>query len=85
MKQNDNMVHHVFVLYDMEVGRRKELHLELANEENDSLGCSWIDLYDLTEDNASPVILKLLQEIENEFADSLLNASRYENWIVKEK
>ncbi|MBC1984482.1 NUDIX hydrolase [Listeria booriae] len=85
VKQNDKTVHHVFVLYDMEVGRRKELHLELENEENDSLGCSWVDLHDLTKDNASPVILKLLQEIENEFADSVLNASSYENWVVKEK
>ncbi|MBC1492277.1 NUDIX domain-containing protein [Listeria booriae] len=83
VKQNDNMVHHVFVLYDMEVGQRKELHLELESEENDSLGCSLVDLHDLTKDNASPVILKLLQEIENEFADSVLNASSYENWIVK--
>lgn len=85
MKQNDKTVHHVFVLYDMEVGQRKDLHLELENEENDSLGCSLVDLHDLTKDNASPVILQLLQEIENEFADSVLNASSYENWIVKEK
>ncbi|MBC2180582.1 NUDIX hydrolase [Listeria booriae] len=85
VQQNDKTVHHVFVLYDMEVEQRKELHLELENEENDSLGCSWVDLHDLTKDNASPVILKLLQEIENEFADSVLNASSYENWIVKEK
>lgn len=84
VKQNDDTVHNVFVLYDMEVEQRKQFHLELENEENDSSGCLWLDLHNLNVDNASPIILKLLQEIESECGD-VLNASSYENWIVKEE
>ncbi|MGX7418486.1 NUDIX hydrolase [Carnobacterium gallinarum] len=60
---NQNLVHHVFVLYDIEV-KEQEHRFEVV-EENDSLGSLWIELDSLTIANSSPVILKLIEEFKS--------------------
>ncbi len=76
-------VHHIMVFYDVvaDTTRIKSLPKVLADGLNDSDGVIWKKLEDLNEDNSSPLILKIKEEVaqENEM-------EKYENfdWIVNE-
>ena len=74
-------MHHVFVLYDIDV---KQNQLKLEAEINDYLGSTWIEIDHLNIENSSPVVLNLLEEIGNVDSTKLLNVSQYGNWVVKE-
>ena len=50
------------------------------SEINDSKGICWVKLNCLTENNSSPVILKLKQEINKE--KNFLDKVKYNNWKI---
>ncbi len=50
------------------------------DELNDSSGIYWIDLEKLDISNASPVILKLVQELSND--EAILDKVVYNNWKI---
>lgn len=84
IKQQTQVVHHVFVLYDIDVRQEKQNQLKLGDEINDSLGHAWVEIDRLNIENSSPVIVKLLEEIENEDLTKVLNISQHDSWVVKE-
>ena len=53
---------------------------KLVDELNDSSGIYWIDLEKLDISNASPVILKLVQELSND--EAILEKVVYNNWKI---
>lgn len=78
------MVHHVFALYDVELSNSYEpIAHDVADGQNDSDGAYWIDLHRLHEFNASPLILKVIDEIENK--KNVLEKSIFETWKVYKK
>ena len=74
--------HHMMVFYDVEIEtyRSKEIQTFLGNEKNDSAGIYWMDISGLNITNASPLLLKLKQEIMND--DNLLEKTKYKSWKI---
>lgn len=76
------MVHHVMALYDVEMN---ESAPQVTTSEavsygvNDSLGYIWMDIQELTEENASPLVLKVKSEL---LGLPELDKSSYMNWKV---
>ena len=70
------------VFYDVDINvEQKDVVLEkLVDELNDSSGIYWIDLEKLDISNASPVILKLVQELSND--EAILEKVVYNNWKI---
>ena len=58
----------MMVFYDVEIEtyQSKEIQTFLGNEKNDSAGIHWMDISELNITNASPLLLKLKQEILND-------------------
>lgn len=73
-------VHHLFAVYDIQVDTQTQADIfhDLGTEENDSRGIFWIDINELTIDNTSPLILRVLEQKET------FEAERYTQWIVLE-
>ncbi|MDK7165156.1 NUDIX hydrolase [Lactobacillus iners] len=81
VKLNDKQkVHHIFGLYDVELEKKENFKKieEIINcsEINDSLGEEWVDISELNEKNASPLILKALEKNEN------FKAKKYYEWKI---
>ena len=74
VEETNRMVHHIMVFYDVDV------NFEQQDEVNDSSGIYWIDLEKLDISNASPVILKLVQELSND--EAILEKVVYNNWKI---
>ncbi len=76
-KGEQETVHHIFAVYDIEISdvpiQKLASHLE-TGEINDSKGVEWVELDQLTPQNASPLILKLL--------DPHLKASYFLDWEI---
>ena len=70
----------VFYDVDIETYRSKEIQTFLANDKNDSAGIYWMDISGLNITNASPLLLKLKQEIMND--DNLLEKTKYKSWKI---
>ena len=72
----------MMVFYDVEIetNRSKEIQTFLGNEKNDSVGIYWMDISGLNITNASPLLLKLKQEIMND--DNLLEKTKYKSWKI---
>ena len=70
------------VFYDVEVNlNEQDVVLEkLEDELNDSSGLYWIDLKELDISNASPLILKLKQELGND--ETVYEKAVYKNWEI---
>jgi len=70
------------VFYDVDVNfeQQDEVLEKLVDELNDSSGIYWIDLEKLDISNASPVILKLVQELSND--EAILEKVVYNNWKI---
>ena len=70
------------VFYDVDVNfeQQDEVLEKLVDELNDSSGIYWIDLEKLAISNASPVILKLVQELSND--EAILEKVVYNNWKI---
>ena len=73
----------MMVFYDVEIEshQSKEIQTILGNEKNDSAGIYWLDIYELDISNASPLLLKLKQEVMSD--DNLLEKTEYKSWEVK--
>jgi len=73
-------VHHIFGIYDVKlekINNSEEVRKYInCGEINDSLGEEWVAIKDLTEQNSSPLILKVL-EMQREF-----QAKRYDEWKI---
>ena len=82
VEETNRTVHHIMVFYDVDINvEQKDVVLEkLVDELNDSSGIYWIDLEKLDISNASPVILKLVQELSND--EAILEKVVYNNWKI---
>ena len=81
----DFAVHHIMAFYDIVLdfeGSQKSLPQEVLDGSNDSANTIWISLEQLTEENASPLVLKVKAELRG-FPE--LELTSYKNWNVKER
>ena len=79
----DFAVHHIMAFYDIVLdfeGSQKSLSHEVLDGSNDSANAIWISLEQLTEENASPLVLKVKAELLG-FPE--LELISYKNWKVK--
>ncbi len=79
------MVHHVMALYDVEMNESapQVTILEAVSDgANDSLGYIWMDIQEITEENASPLVLKVKSELLG-FPE--LDKTSYMNWKVNDE
>ena len=72
----------MMVFYDGEIEtyQSKEIQTFLGNEKNDSAGIYWMDISELNITNASPLLLKLKQEILND--SNILEKIEYKSWSI---
>ena len=78
-------VHHIMAFYDIVVdfeGPQQSLPQEVLDGTNDSANAVWLNVEDITEDNGSPLVLKVKAELGG-FPE--LDMTSYRNWKVKEK
>ena len=69
------------VVLDFE-SSQKSLPQEVLDGSNDSANAIWLPLEQITEENASPLVLKVKAELRG-FPE--LDKTSYMNWKVKEK
>ena len=77
------MVHHVMALYDVEMDEdapQVTISKAVSDGINDSFGYIWMDIQEITEENASPLVLKVKSELLG-FPE--LDKTSYMNWRVK--
>lgn len=81
----DFAVHHIMAFYDIvldfEHSQRLIAH-EVYDGSNDSANAIWLNLEEITQENASPLLLKVKTELRG-FPD--LDMTSYKNWKVKER
>ena len=72
----------MMVFYDVEIEtyQSKEIQTFLGNEKNDFTGIYWMDISELNITNASPLLLKLKQEILND--SNILEKIEYKSWKI---
>ena len=64
----------------MNDNKRKDI-LELVHDgKNDSEGAVWVEFSEFTFENASPLILKIMEEFYN--TENLLETKIYEKWNI---
>ena len=82
VEESNRTVHHIMVFYDVDINvEQQDVVLEILDDElNDSSGIYWINLEKLDISNASPVILKLVQELSND--EAILEKVVYNNWKI---
>ena len=81
----DFAVHHIMAFYDIELdfeGPQKSLPHEVLDGSNDSAKAIWLPLEQITEENASPLVLKVKAELRG-FPE--LDKTSYMNWKVKDE
>ncbi|EGU69354.1 hydrolase, NUDIX family [Streptococcus australis ATCC 700641] len=79
----DFAVHHIMAFYDIVLDfedSQKSLPHEVLDGSNDSANAIWLPLEQMTEENASPLVLKVKAELRG-FPE--LELTRYKNWKVK--
>ena len=79
----DFAVHHIMAFYDIVLdfeGSQKSLPHEVLGGSNDSAKAIWLNLEEITADNASPLVLKVKVELLG-FPE--LELTSYKNWMVK--
>ena len=77
------MVHHIMALYDVEMNEEApqvNISETVSDGANDSLGCVWMDIQKITEENASPLVLKVKTEL---LGFPGLDKTSYMNWKVQ--
>ena len=80
----DFAVHHIMAFYDIVLDlehSQKSLPHEVLDGSNDSANAIWLNLEEITADNASPLVLKVKAELRG-FPE--LELTSYNNWKVKE-
>ena len=81
----DFAVHHIMAFYDIVLdfeNSQQSLPQEVLDGSNDSANAIWLNVEDITEDNGSPLVLKVKAELGG-FPE--LDMTSYRNWKVKEK
>ena len=81
----DFAVHHIMAFYDVVLDferPQKCLPHEVLDGSNDSAKAIWLNLEEITADNASPLVLKVKAELRG-FQE--LELTSYRNWKIKEK
>ena len=79
----DFAVHHIMAFYDIVLdfeSSQKSLPHEVLDGSNDSANVIWLNLEEITEENASPLVLKVKAELRG-FPE--LDKTSYKNWKVK--
>ena len=79
----DFAVHHIMAFYDIVLdleGTQTSLPYEVLDGSNDSANEIWLNLEEITADNASPLVLKVKAELLG-FPE--LERTSYKNWKVK--
>ena len=79
----DFAVHHIMAFYDIVLdleGSQKSLPHEVLDGSNDSANALWLNLEEITADNASPLVLQVKAELLG-FPE--LDMTSYRNWKVK--
>ncbi|WP_314548019.1 NUDIX domain-containing protein [uncultured Gemella sp.] len=82
VEEINRMVHYITAFYDVEIDRQyQEIVPRFIDfEQNDSNGACWILISELNINNASPLLMKLKQEIMND--SSLLEKTEYKFWEI---
>ena len=76
-------VHHIMAFYDIEINEEEPqvtISEAVSDGANDSHGYIWKDIQEITEENASLLVLKVKSELLG-FPE--LELTRYRNWKVK--
>ena len=79
----DFAVHHIMAFYDIVVdfeNSQQSLPQEVLDGSNDSANAIWLNVEEITADNASPLVLKAKAELRG-FPE--LDMTGYRNWKVK--
>ena len=79
----DFAVHHLMAFYDVVLdfeSSQKSLPQEVNDGSNDSANAIWLPIEQITEENASPLVLKVKSELLG-FPE--LELTSYRNWKVK--
>ena len=79
------MVHHIIALYDVEINEKASqvnISETVSDGVNDSLGYVWKAIQEITEENASPLVLKVKSELLG-FPE--LDKTSYMNWKVNDE
>ena len=79
------MVHHVMALYDVEMDEdapQVTISKAVSDGINDSLGYIWMDIQEVTEENALPLVLTVKAELLG-FPE--LDNTSYMNWKVNDE
>ena len=79
------MVHHVMAFYDIEINDKAPqvtISDAVSDGANDSLGYVWKKIQEITEENASPLVLKVKSELLG-FPE--LDKTLYMNWKVNDE
>lgn len=79
------MVHHIMAFYDIEINEKEPqvvISEAVSDGANDSLGYIWMDIQEITEENASPLVLKVKSELLG-FPE--LDKTLYMNWKVNDE
>ena len=79
----DFAVHHIMAFYDIVLDlerSQKSLPHEVLDGSNDSANAIWLNLEEITADNASPLVLQVKAELLG-FPE--LDMTNYRNWKVK--
>ena len=79
----DFAVHHIMAFYDIELdfeGPHKSLPQEVLDGSNDSANAVWVPIEQMTQEHASPLVLKVKAELQG-FPE--LDMTSYKNWKVK--
>lgn len=78
-------VHHIMAFYDIEINEEEPqvtISEAVSDGANDSLGYIWMDFQKITEENASPLVLKVKSELLG-FPE--LDKTSYMNWKVNDE
>ena len=81
----DFAVHHITAFYDSVLdfeGYQQSLPQEVLDGSNDSANTVWVPIEQMTQENSSPLVLKVKEELRG-FPE--LELTSYRNWKVKEK
>ena len=84
-ERQDFAVHHIMAFYDIVLdfgSSQKSLPQEVNDGSNDSANAIWLPIEQMTEENTSPLVLKVKAELGG-FPE--LDKTSYMNWKVKEK